>query len=111
MDLRRIVFAFVLTFAPLTGCTTDDPGSMVNPSQCSGDQGGAAYDPEAAAGSIGFMDECDVSNQEQCASGQCKFFNHAGKAFCTKACTTEADCPCPSTECNMKGQCKAPRGL
>jgi hypothetical protein len=41
----------------------------------------------------------------QCASGICYDYKAKGQ-FCTKACTSDADCPAPSPGCNGMGFCR-----
>src|SRR5260221_5838841 len=68
----------------------------------SGSDGGAKAD--ASAG-LPFMSAC-MTNAE-CASGSCYPYNAKGP-HCTKACTSDGDCPSPSPGCAPVGVCKAP---
>ena len=68
---------------------------------------GAAPTTDAATdgGLLPFMSQCTMDSE--CDTGKCFPFNAKGPR-CTKACTMNAECPAPSTGCNMMGICKAP---
>jgi hypothetical protein len=64
--------------------------------------------PEAAvddSGLLPFLSGC--STNAQCASGLCFVYNAKGP-HCTIPCSTDSDCPVPSTGCSNNKVCKVP---
>ncbi|MEZ4297481.1 MAG: hypothetical protein R3B70_21145 [Polyangiaceae bacterium] len=70
----------------------------------SGSEGGAGGTATTTA-LAAFMEDCTVN--EDCESSLCFSYTAKGQK-CTLPCTTDSDCPPPSTGCNNKGVCKAP---
>ncbi len=71
--------------------------------------GGEAGADGAATGPYAYMQTCTtIGTPGDCQAGlQCADFPAKG-LYCTKTCTTAADCPAPSTGCNGMGLCQAP---
>lgn len=96
-------------------CSGMVPGLTTGPASSSGvggagQGGGGAGGDGGATGSggaplQGFLEDCALA--EECESGICHNFPAKGPK-CTLQCAGPADCPPPSTGCNMMGVCKAP---
>ena len=71
----------------------DDGGGMAPPP------------PDAAPDATDLPFGASCLDNAQCASGMCFDFNVRG-TFCTKACSTNADCPPESLGCNGMGVCR-----
>jgi hypothetical protein len=68
----------------------------------------ADADPGAPdAGAAAYMESCTLDPDNCEEPEMCFMFNMDGP-LCTHACSTPADCPAPSTGCNMMGVCKSP---
>lgn len=78
-------------------CSGAIPGLAASAGAGSGGSGGAALLP--------FMSACDAD--AECQTGLCYTFAAKGD-FCSQPCVDSAECPPPSTGCNMMGVCKAP---
>jgi hypothetical protein len=89
------------------GCTQ---GGMGPGDRDDGGDAGAPPPPDAAldASDLGFGASC--WDNAQCASDLCFDFKARGQ-FCTRICSTNADCPPPSPGCNGMGVCRTAAGM
>jgi hypothetical protein len=104
---RRSLIRFSLALAILLAACSSDSGSGSSgtngPSGPSGPSGpgdsgtpGAASSP-APKGKLG--DNC--SSAADCSTDQCLTARGASVGFCTRQCTSNADCPESGYECNL----------
>jgi hypothetical protein len=82
-------------------CVCDGTTPGVDGKAPDADAGAEAAPPAKKA----LLEAC--TQNEECETGLCFSFNQKGQR-CSKACTSSADCPPPSTGCNLQGICKAP---
>jgi len=87
------------------GTTTSASSTTTTSSSTSASTGAASSSGGADGGLLPFLAAC--TQNAQCTTGLCFDFPAKGD-FCTKPCTSPADCPAPSPGCNGKGVCKAP---
>lgn len=82
---------------------SDDSGDGTNPPADA-----AANAPDAMPGAaIGYLQPCDVSNDQCDTDLTCFAFNNKGP-HCTHTCQGADDCEAPSTGCSGMGVCKVP---
>lgn len=94
----KVLCSVVLLLGTTAACGSDD---KPNP-----DAGLATIDAMPSA-SIGYMEPCNVAD-DQCADGLlCFGFNMKGP-HCTHACSVPSDCEAPSVGCIKMNVCKTP---
>ena len=86
-------------------CTGLIPGLTAASSSGVGGSGGGGSGGSGGSGLLPFLSPC--STDAECETGLCYDFNAQGP-HCSKTCTSAAECPSPSTECNGMGVCKLP---
>jgi hypothetical protein len=92
-----------LCFASCEGSATMTDAATVD--ACSAGCDGRAAPADASGdGGAPFLGPC-MANSD-CASMVCHYYPGVGGSFCTKPCTTAADCPPPSPGCNGMGVCR-----
>lgn len=82
------------------GCGGDDESGVD-----AGVGADAGSTSDGSTGGAAFLAACEVNGD--CASNLCYMFNQAGVGLlCTMTCSSNAECPAPSSGCNNMGVCK-----
>jgi hypothetical protein len=87
--------------SPDARAARSDDGSSVQVDSAAADSDGALG---GAGGLAGFLAPCSAN--ADCASMLCHYYPGVGSSFCSKPCSTAADCPAPSPGCNGMGVCR-----
>src|SRR5262245_14593966 len=94
---NRRMRAWLLGFVLLGACAAQEAAAPADLSTLA-DAG------NASDGGLPLFAAC--TSHDQCASGLCHFYPARAASFCSKPCTTAADCPAPSPGCNMMNVCR-----
>lgn len=103
--MRLLTTAACVALLAGIACNGDDD----NPDAAAADASEATDANGQDAGTLGFMDECDMENDLCDSSDGLLCWDYPSKGpHCTRECDGPEDCEEPSPGCNSQGVCRAP---